>query len=289
MIILPEHSSRRTNEIWRTVDRLGFHHGWTFDHISWHSLPGEPWFDSLTTLASIASVTTRIEIGPLVVSPNFRHPVPTAKQVMTLDHLSEGRVILGIGAGAPGADNAVLGMPALSPADRTARFREFVELTDTLLRQPATSHHGRFFDAVDAQMVPGCLQQPRVPFAIAAGGRLGIKIAAEYGSIWVTIGDPGRLDDQSERHAFRSLREQIRRLEDTCLDIGRDPDSIGRLVNASRIVTDPYSTPERLEDLVGRFAELGFTDVVVNYPRQEGIFAATLDQFERAASALLET
>ena len=80
--------------------------------------------------------TDRIRLGTMVASPNFRHPVTLAKEAMTLDHVSGGRLTLGIGAGGPGSDATVLGGEQPSPAERVARFAEFVEVLDQLLREP---------------------------------------------------------------------------------------------------------------------------------------------------------
>ncbi|MGZ4589020.1 MAG: LLM class flavin-dependent oxidoreductase, partial [Mycobacteriaceae bacterium] len=83
---------------WLRVEALGFDHAWTYDHLSWRSLVDEPWFATVPVLAAAAVTTSRIRLGTWVASPNYRHPVPFAKELMTLDDLSGGRFILGIGA-----------------------------------------------------------------------------------------------------------------------------------------------------------------------------------------------
>jgi alkanesulfonate monooxygenase SsuD/methylene tetrahydromethanopterin reductase-like flavin-dependent oxidoreductase (luciferase family) len=100
-------------------------------------------------------VTTRIRLGPLVASPNFRHPVPFAKEIMTLDDVSNGRLTLGLGAGGVGWDATILGQAAWSLDERADRFTEFVELTDLLLREPAASSRGRYYSADEARTYPG--------------------------------------------------------------------------------------------------------------------------------------
>ncbi|HEY1622372.1 MAG TPA: LLM class flavin-dependent oxidoreductase [Streptosporangiaceae bacterium] len=288
-LILPEHPGPNGNEIWQRVEQLGLRHAWTYDHLHWRPASGGPWFDALTTLTGAACVTRRIALGTLVASPSFRHPLTTASQVMTLDHLSGGRFILGVGSGAPGPDTEALGKQALggpgSPAaERAERFAEFVALTDAALRGRTVDHHGRHFTATGVRLRPGCVQQPRVPFAVAAAGPRGMRLAAEYGEYWVTIGRPRDPGGQPEAAALGTLRAQLDRLSAACLDTGRDPADLRKLVQLSRIVADPYSSPERLRDLVGRCADLGFTDIVLAYPRRTGIFAGDLDSFERAVT-----
>lgn len=286
VVVLPEYSWARTRDVWQAAEEMGFEHGWTFDHLSWRSLRGRPWFDSLTSLTAVAAVTSRLRLGTLVASPNFRHPVPTAQQVMTLDEISGGRFVFGIGAGAAGTDEAAVGAPA--PVRRAGRFEEFVVLSDLLLRQRRTSFHGRHYDVVEADMVPGCVQRPRVPFAIAAGGPRGMRLAARYAQTWVTIGDAQRPGERPERDTWEILADQVRRLDDACAAEGRSPGDLGRLVNVSRLVAEPYSSPQRLGEVVDRCATLGFTDVVVNHPRESGVFAGDEDGFRVAVSEVLQ-
>lgn len=288
-IVLPEHGWERTRAVWRGLEELGLDHAWTYDHLSWRTLRDAPWYDTFTVLAAVAAQTSRIRLGTLVTSPNFREPVLLAKEVMTLDEISGGRFTLGIGAGATGADDTALGRPPLAPRERADRFAEFVSLTDLLLRQKATDFAGRYYTAVDARMVPGCVQRPRVPFALAASGPRGMRLAARYAACWVTIGDTAEPGGQDEAVAFALLRRQSAMLDAACEQEGRDPASLGRMVNLSRVVAEPCGTPERFADLVGRCEQLGFTDVVVNMPRPSGVFAGDPRGFEKAVRYVLDT
>ncbi|MEU6220001.1 LLM class flavin-dependent oxidoreductase [Streptomyces sp. NPDC047022] len=285
-LVLPEHPGRNGIEVWRKVEELGFDHAWTLDHLSWRIPPDRPWFDALTTLTAAAAVTSHIGLGTLVVSPNFRHPVLTARQAMTLDHLSGGRFVLGLGAGAAGRDSTALGGPDLTPAERAARFEEFVSLVDRLLRGPTTTFTGRYFSARDVMMVPGSLQSPRLPLAVAATGPRGMRLAAGFAQMWITIGDAGSPGEQSEAEAIDTLRRQLSRLTSACEQVGRSPKELRKLVNLSRVVKDPYGSPGRLRDLVERCAGLGFTDVVVACPRRDGVFAGDMSLFEESVARL---
>lgn len=286
-VVLPEYEWPQARAIWSGLEDLGLHHAWAFDHHSWRTLRDEPWYDSLSVLTAVAAVTDRIRLGSLVSSPHFRHPAVLAKQVMTIDQISGGRFVFGIGAGAPGADARLLGGPDLTPARRADRFSEFVELSDVLLRERRTTYRGEYFDAVDARMVPGCVQQPRVPFAIAAAGPRGLGLAARYGQWWVTIGDAQQPGGRTEAEGWKLLARQMSRLTEACEKAERTVSDIGRLVNVSRVVESPYASPERFVDVVGQCRDLGFTDVVVNHPRPEGVFSGSRTAFERAAVAAL--
>lgn len=285
-LVLPEHDGQDGAELFRRAEELGFDHAWSLDHLCWPPLRDEPWYDVMITLAAAACHTTRITLGTLVTSPNFRHPVLVAKQAMALDRLSEGRFVLGVGAGAAGPDSSALGGEPPTAGARADRFEEFVATADQLLRRPRTTLEGSYFSAHDVRMTPGCLTRPRLPLAVAASGPRGMRLAAATAEYWVTIGDPGAPGRQREEDAFATLRRQCARLTEACERAGRSPGTLRRLVNLSRVTADPYSSPERLAELVGRCAELGFTDVVIAWPRAEGVFAGDLSAFERAVAHL---
>src|SRR5207248_11679651 len=128
VVILPEHPWSEAQHIWRRAEALGFEHAWTYDHLAWRTLRESPWFGAVPTLTAAAMATERMRLGPLVASPNFRHPVPLAKELVTLDDISGGRLMLGIGAGGEGWDATMLGQAAWSQRERADRFAEFVDL-----------------------------------------------------------------------------------------------------------------------------------------------------------------
>jgi alkanesulfonate monooxygenase SsuD/methylene tetrahydromethanopterin reductase-like flavin-dependent oxidoreductase (luciferase family) len=252
---------------WREADDAGFATIWTYDHLSWRSLRDGPWYAAMPLLAAAAGVTRRARLGTLVASPNFRHPVLFAKEVMTLDEISGGRVDLGLGAGAGGtsADATVLGEPDLSPSDRMQRFEDFVGMLDQLLTQPATTQRTTWYTAVDARMIPGCVQQPRVPFTIGATGPRGLRLAAQHASTWVTYGPAQGAADEATW--WQALREQRDSLEQACAAVGRPAQDIARMALLGLEAGWPQSSPAAWDDATGRLADEGFTDVVVHWPR----------------------
>ena len=201
--------------MWRGAEELGFDHAWTYDHLAWREFRDSAWFGAIPTLTAAALATERIRLGPLVASPNFRHPVSFAKELISLDDISGGRLTLGIGSGGVGWDATVLGNEPWSRRERSDRFAEFVELTDRLLREPATSHEGHFYSADGARTYPGCVQRPRVPFAVAATGPRTMALAARHGDTWVTTGDYGESQLPS-REGAAVVRTQIDMLEAAC-------------------------------------------------------------------------
>ncbi|MEU0738986.1 LLM class flavin-dependent oxidoreductase [Streptomyces sp. NPDC006134] len=283
VVVLPEHRWEQARAVWRGVEDMGFDHAWTYDHLSWRSLREGPWFGTYATLTAAATVTERIRLGTLVTSPNFRHPVTWAKEIMSIDDISGGRVIAGIGAGGGGYDAEVLGQAQLSAREKALRFHEFVELADGLLRRETHDYEGRFYTARGARMAPGCVQRPRVPFAIAATGPRGLRLAARFGQMWVTNGDPKRFAAVPEAESLRLIRDQLRQFGLACEEAGRDVAEVATMVNGSVVGEEPLASVERFVDFAGSCAQAGFTDLTVHYPRPEGPFASDLRVFERIA------
>jgi alkanesulfonate monooxygenase SsuD/methylene tetrahydromethanopterin reductase-like flavin-dependent oxidoreductase (luciferase family) len=267
VLILPERPWSVEQDRWRRAEALGFDHAWTYDHVAWRDLRDEPWFAAVPTLAAAALVTSTMRLGTLVASPNFRHPVPFAREVITLDDLSSGRLTLGIGAGGAGWDATVLGQAPWTPGERADRYAEFVELLDLLLRQPATTFAGRFWSADHAPTVPGCVQVPRVPFALAATGRRGMRLVARFGAAWVTTGDGSAGPPLDAVAGAAAVGRQIERLEAACRDEGRDPSTIDRIVLTGLRLADGLDAPDRFPALVEAYAAVGVTDLVVHWPR----------------------
>ncbi|MFD3544987.1 LLM class flavin-dependent oxidoreductase [Streptomyces sp. NPDC058655] len=274
---------------WERAERLGFHTAYTYDHLSWRTFRDGPWFGAVPTLTAAAAVTERLRLGTLVTSPNFRHPVTLAKDLMSLDDVSGGRVTLGIGAGGNGFDATALGQDPWTPRERADRFAEFVPLLDRLLTEEAVTHEGAFYSAVEARNIPGCVQRPRLPFAVAATGPRGLKLAARHGQAWVTTGDPKLFDEGTAEQSLDALRGQVGALGKALAEIGRETGSVEKILLTG-------FTPERntmLEsvdafvDFAGRHRELGFTELVVHAPIPDSDFAADEAVFERIATEAL--
>lgn len=287
VIILPEHRWDQAHRFWMAAERLGFDHSWTYDHLMWRSLRDHPWFGTIPSLTAAATVTSRIALGTMVASPSLRHPVPFAKELMTLDDISGGRLIAGIGAGAPGFDDRVLGGEGPGPVDRARRFNEFVELLDLLLRQPDTTYRGRFFAASEARMRPGCVQVPRVPFAVAATGPRGMRLAARQADIWVTAGPVGWAEPIPFEEAVPLVRKQREAVEQACLEVGRDPGNLRSLVVTGAMISGVLDSVQSYQDAAGLFGSVGFTDMVVHWPRETPPYKGRREVVEEIAAAVL--
>ena len=276
VLILPEHRWSAAAERWARAEDLGFEHAWTYDHIAWGDLRDAAWFASGPTLAAAACVTSTIRLGTLVASPNFRHPVPFARELLTLDDISGGRLTLGIGAGGLGWDATILGHAPWTVSERQDRFAEFVGLLDRLLTDRSVSFEGRYWSAYEAMLRPGCVQQPRVPFAIAATGPRSMRVAARYASVWVTNGDRKHTGPPLPAvQGAAVVAQQLRRFEQVCEAEGRDPASFDKLVLTGSRLDSGMQRAEAFNTVFDAYASVGMTDLVVHWPRSEPPYAGS--------------
>ncbi|QNS05213.1 LLM class flavin-dependent oxidoreductase [Streptomyces xanthii] len=293
-VILPHrrwHEGAR--ESWVRAEDLGFHTAYTYDHLSWRvPFRDGPWFGAVPTLTAAATATERLRLGTLVTSPNFRHPVTLAKELISLDDISCGRITLGIGAGGTGFDATALasaGQEPWTPRERADRFAEFVPLLDRLLTEDTVTYDGAFYSAGGAQNIPGCVQRPRLPFAVAATGPRGLKLAARHGQAWVTTGDPKLFESGTPEQSVQAIRGQIEKLTAACDAIGRDVAGLDKIL-LSGFTPDrarPLDSVDAFVDFAGVHRDLGFTEIVLHWPIPDTPFAADQKVFEAIATDAL--
>lgn len=265
VVLLPELDWSLDRARWQRAEELGFDTAWTYDHLAWRTLADGPWFATIPTLVAAALSTSTIRLGTLVTSPNLRHPVPFAKDLMTLDAMSGGRLTVAIGAGTAGHDASVMGGPVLAARERADRFAEFVELLGMLLSRPVTDWSGDYYEAVDARMIPGCVQDPRPPFVVAANGPRGMRLAQRRAEGWVTNG-PSHAGRTAEQW-WEAVADSVRTFDALAAEREEPlPSDYVRLLN----IEEPAAADGSVAGIVAiieRAAMLGFTDVVLAWPR----------------------
>jgi len=253
----------------KLVEDLGFDLVTTADHfVDWNN-PAVPWLEAWTVLAAAARATTRIRLATYVSQIPLRHPAMLARQALTVDHISGGRLEVGLGTGLSiDPAYAMIGIPNWEPKERVARFREYVEIVDRLLSNEKSSYEGRYYRVTDAMMNPRPLQRPRPPIVIAALGPTMLRHAARYADNWNSLSFAPSFAKQLAETA-----ERIARVDDACVAIGRDPSSLRR----SYLMFDPasraaggrvsyYESESLFADMVGRLTELGISEVGLYFP-----------------------
>jgi alkanesulfonate monooxygenase SsuD/methylene tetrahydromethanopterin reductase-like flavin-dependent oxidoreductase (luciferase family) len=277
--VLPDAPFPTLTERCALVEDLGFDQLWTADHTAdWRS-PVGPWFDGWTALSAMAAATRRIRVGTLVSNPILRHPVILAKQASAIDHLSGGRLELGIGTGIAGFDHAALGAVPWSPAERIERFREYIGIVDVLLTssgKPVTVH-GRYYSSENVRLVPPPFQLPRPPITIGGQSPSVLRVAASLAERWNTHGPFGATVEETAR----VTRAQNATLDDLCAAHGRDPAQLHRSLLLFEAL-DPWSGPDSFERVVERFIPTGIREFIVFWPGDD-----RRGEFERLAVDVL--
>jgi len=252
----------------RRLEQLGYSHLWTYDHLSWRRYRGKPWFNAIPWLTGLAGVTERVELGTLVASPNFRHPVTLAHEAVTLDHVSNGRFVLGIGSGGVGFDSSVFGRESLRPAELVSRLDEFVEIVARLFAEDSVSYSGEHYTVHEAVVRPASVRVPRVPIALAASGPKSIALVARHADAWITFGDPRPLAEQPPDR-YELVRTHAHMLDEACAAIGRDPSGVRRIYMTGATEERPLASLASFQDFAGNLDTLGFTDLVFHHPRRD--------------------
>ena len=247
----------------QSVEECGFDVLWAPDHL-FHFQPDQPMLDGWMTLAAWAAVTERIRLGVLVTNLSWRSPVLIARAAVALDQISSGRFELGLGVGAF-ADQAMANVLELSSAERLARLDEGVRVIDRLLRGDASPFSGYFTTYTSASLAPGCVQHPRLPITIGANGDRALQVAARHADSWNTWGG----SEIPIGEFFAASESRTRRLDQYCNDVGRDPSTLRRSLLVYRRFIDPWAERGVAEDLVERFAAIGFTEFVFNWPSDD--------------------
>jgi alkanesulfonate monooxygenase SsuD/methylene tetrahydromethanopterin reductase-like flavin-dependent oxidoreductase (luciferase family) len=163
------------------------------------------------------------------------------------------------------------------------RFAEFVELLDRLLTNDRTTFEGEYYSAVDARSTPGCVQQPRVPFVVAANGPRSIAVAARFGQGWITTGD--KTDDLEAW--WRSVGEKAERFSAALADAGRASDDAHRYLLLDSAPRYSLSSVDAFAEAYERARELGFTDAITHWPRPSSWYAGDESVLDEVASTVL--
>ena len=279
LTILPELPWSEMRPRWEAAEAMGFDHAWTYDHLVWGGLPESPWYATMPTLTAAALVTERIRIGTFVSSPNFRHPVLLHRDVQSLDDISAGRFMLGVGTGGD-LDSAILGGEALSTRQRVDRFQEFVELVVRLRTEDHVDADGEWLSARNARTLPPLRD---VPLIVAANGPRSLRFAARTGDGWVTTGP--KVDTVEEW--WTALDASRRTVEETLLTEGREPASFPRYLSLDSSPQFSLASRDVFEEMVGRADQLGFTDVITHWPRPDGPYAGSVAVLEDVAATVI--
>ena len=247
----------------RYADGAGWHGIWYADHYMPNTgdesfAPGDL-HECWAMLPAIAAVTSRIRLGSLVAPTSVHHPAVLANRAATIDHISNGRLVLGIGAGWQINEHRAYGIELEPPGQRVTRFEEAIQIMRSLLSEARTTFHGSMYSISDAPADPKPVQSP-LPILVGTGSPRMLRATARWADEWNTWGDPKMA---GERHA---------RLVTACEQVDRDPATLWKSVNAMVDLGGTAVPPGRPElagsaaevvDQLGRYAEIGFDEFIL--------------------------
>jgi probable F420-dependent oxidoreductase len=241
-------------EFSQQAEQLGFHSGWVSDHVAWPSNiasqypysddgsfapPADmPWLDPIGTMFFVAACTETLKLGPTVLILGYRPPVLTAKAIASLDHLSGGRVILGVGVGWMREEFAVLGMPY---DHRGKRADEQLELFQAFFTEARPSYSGEFYDVPEVGFEPKPVNGS-VPIWVGGDSEAAFRRIARFGDALHAAFQP-----------LATVQASWARVRDVAAEAGRDPASLRLSV---RLYLDPEGSMPAAKSIAGSNAEM---------------------------------
>jgi probable F420-dependent oxidoreductase len=269
----------------RWADANGWYGVWFADHYmpntgSTDRKPGDV-YECWSVLPAIAAVTEHVRVGPLVSPTSVHHPALLANRAATIDHLSNGRMVLGLGAGWQINEHHAYGIDLDPPGDRVSRFEEAIQIVRSLLTSDRTEFAGRFYTITDAPCDPKPVQSP-LPIVVGTGSPRMSRITARFADEWNTWGTPEEAGRRRETFAA------------ACETVGRDPAAMHMSVQVLPVLTDaPVDAPpgladrwiagstQQIVDAIGAYAELGFDEFILPLFHVQGGPSAHLEFAER--------
>lgn len=235
----------------RFAEEVGFDGAWVFDHFTaLYGDPGGPCLEGWTLLAALAAGTSRIRLGTLVTGITYRHPSVLATEIVTVDHVSGGRVEAGLGAAWNEAEHRSLGIPFPSTKDRMERLEDAIEIYRLLTTGERVSFRGRHHNLDQAQYRPVPVQKPHPPIWIGANRpQLGLPLVGRQADVWHGWG--------------RSYGEKWEVVRRSAEKVGRDPERIIR--SSSLSISEPWS---EVRERYAQHVANGVTYLIVDWPSE---------------------
>jgi F420-dependent oxidoreductase-like protein len=258
----PQHTTYEAMlRVWQEADTVEvIEHAWLFDHFM--PIGGDhtgPCLEGWTLLSAYAAQTKRLRLGLIVTGNTYRHPAVLANMGATVDIISHGRLVFGLGAAWNETEHNAYGIPLYKPGERIRRLGEACEVIQRLWTEKASTFAGKYYQLADAYCEPKPVQKPYPPFMIGGSGeQLTLRVVARYANIWNFAG--GTVEDFKHKSAV---------LNQHCAAIGRDPATITRSIQ----LRPNLDEPERERDVMRGYIEAGASHLVVilQPPYPEGI------------------
>lgn len=263
----PTHPYDRLLALAHHVEQTGWHGLWLADHFMPNAEDtSAPWPEAFTTLSALAAAVPRLRLGTLVAGNTYRHPAVLTKMATTIDHISGGRMVLGIGAGWQENEHRKYGIPFFSVAERLEKLEEACQVVKALTCANSASFSGKHYTLDCAPLEPKPIQSP-LPLLVGGGGeKVTLRITAQYADEWNVWG------------TLETAKRKIEILDQHCLRLQRDPATLRRTIVALVFLTDDHKfalkmrqntqatvagSVSELQEIFGAYAELGVDEFIV--------------------------
>lgn len=253
----------------RHVEGTGWDGLWYADHFMPNADDtGTPWPEAWVTLSALGAQVPRLRLGTLVSGNTYRHPAVLAKMAATLDHITGGRVVLGLGSGWQENEHRQYGIPFHTVGERLRRLDEACQVIKGLFSNTATTFSGEYYQLDGATLEPKPLQNP-LPLLIGGGGeKMTLKITARHADEWNVWGTPEVLEQKMavlDRHCADVGRDPkaIQRSAVALLFMSEDEDHLQRMRSANIPMQHIIGTPDQIRARVQEYAALGVDELIV--------------------------
>ena len=244
-------------DAWQFFDtQTGYDSAWTYDHfVPPTTAPDGPCFEGWTALAALAALTSRLRLGCLVSGVTYRNPTLLGKMAVTVDHISNGRLIMGIGAAWHEAEHHFYGWDFPPVKERQDRLEEAARILRAMLSfDGSLDFEGRYYQVNAAPILPSGIQQP-IPLMVGGSGeKRTLRTVARYGDIANVAGTPAEV-----KHKFDVLEQH-------CRDVDRNPAEIERSIQSPLVVTDREDLADRVAAGMGAARGMSAAEARKEFP-----------------------
>jgi alkanesulfonate monooxygenase SsuD/methylene tetrahydromethanopterin reductase-like flavin-dependent oxidoreductase (luciferase family) len=278
----------------RFAEEIRLDNAWVIDQFGIDGAPEVPMLEAWTTLGALAADTSTIRVGSMVTNVAMRNPGVLATSILTVDQISDGRLDVAVGGGFYPTEHHELGIDFLDARGRGDRLREAVAILDRALRGETVTEEGEHFSIRGATFRPMPTQRPRPPLWVAAQATKSLRVAIAHADAVVTLGEQDKGVDES----LPAFATRMERLDELCVEAGRDPASLRRCYFAGWADEPFFASTDAMSDLVGRYTEAGATDFTFYLANPDddlfealvdGHRAATRDQMATMATGVFPT
>ncbi|MBI3301440.1 MAG: TIGR03560 family F420-dependent LLM class oxidoreductase [Deltaproteobacteria bacterium] len=262
-------------KLWQEAEAWGYDSMWLNDHFLQYGKEDGPAYDAWTLLAALAEKTSRVRLGVLVTSNTFRNPAVLAKMATTVDHLSHGRLDLGIGGGWFQREHEAYGIPFYSNKERIERLEEALRVIRALWTQDEANFRGRYYQLVNAPFMPKPLQKPYPPITIGGQGeKWTLPLVARYADKW----------SMPAGFTPEKMAAKVKQLEKACAKVKRDCSGMDKSYQTFLVLSDDPAKVDQAVQMLTRY----YTNMSADEARRTILAGTSSEEVKKQVQAFVD-